>query len=82
MQDSFQPAPLEFAAIQKKYGLTSPEQIQARILWNHLKAITRHLYGDGPDVRANLNKYEDEWIACEKKANELGLERSRDFLLE
>jgi hypothetical protein len=61
-----------FQELKEHYQLTSPKQIKDRIIWNHLKAITRQLFGDGPENSTRLRKYEQQWILCEQEENKKG----------
>lgn len=59
--------PLSFDTVAEKYGLTTTQQVKERILWDNLKAIIINLYGDDPQNRKILDRYQSEWKACEKE---------------
>jgi hypothetical protein len=59
-------ADINFAAMQKTYGLKSAQQIQMRIIFNLLLAIIEVEYGKTPSNLQISNGYKKQWQVCEK----------------
>lgn len=57
-----------FAKVAARYGLSTPEQVKHRILWNNVRAIVAHLYrSDESDKNQKiLEQYDTDWIEAEK----------------
>ena len=49
---------IEFTKLQKSYGLHTPRQIKARIIWNHLISLTLATFGNSADTRQRLSRYD------------------------
>lgn len=55
-----------FAQVAKRYGVSTPEQLKQRIIWNNLKAlITAAFPSDDPENIQLLKKYESEFRIAE-----------------
>jgi hypothetical protein len=51
--------------VAERYGLVTPTQIKQRIIWNNLKALIAHHYGNDPQNDLIMQRYECDWRAAE-----------------
>lgn len=55
-----------YLEVAGRYGLSTPQQIKDRIMWNSLKAIICHLYDDDESKKL-VERYEADFRTCEKE---------------
>jgi len=55
----------KFNELKGLYKLDTPEQIQMRIIWIHLKQLTLQTFGDTAENKAILDKHDSQWKLCE-----------------
>lgn len=62
-------APSSYHLYQGKYDLITPEQVQMRILWTHVKHLIMHAYGgvlgQDPETKKLLEYYDSQWRSAE-----------------
>jgi hypothetical protein len=59
-----------YPEILNEYGLSTPDQVKQRIIWNHVKAIIQHVTPPTPENKARLMKYENHFNKCEEAQRE------------
>lgn len=58
-----------FRALQAKYNVKSPHQVQMKILWAHVQAITLAVCGESPENLSKIREFNREWEIAEKEGN-------------
>ena len=56
-----------FKGLQKVYGLTTPEQIKLRIIWQHLQALTLEVHGKTPENISKMKSFDHAFRIAEQE---------------
>jgi hypothetical protein len=59
-----------FTEVAARYGLSTPNQVKQRIMWNNIKALVTHAFGKSPENDRLMARYESEWKEAEKEENQ------------